>query len=105
MKADFDDDILNGYVRLDVTDSYVGMDSMAAFREKYTNLLEVSSKGFEQEDAKITMTIEEFEKADEDPESVFKRYCQDILEEAPSEHMLDLFKNALTQYEKEVAEQ
>ncbi len=105
MKADFDDDILNGYVRLDVTDSYVGMDSMAAFREKYTNLLEVSSKGFEQEDAKITMTIEEFEKADEDPESVFKRYCQDILEEAPSEHMLDLFKNALTHYEKEVAEQ
>ncbi len=104
MKADFDEDILNGYVRLDVTDSYVGMDSMAAFREKYTNLLEVSSKGFDHDDAKITMTIEEFEKADQDPESVFKRYCQDILEEAPSSHMLELFKKAVENYEKEVVE-
>lgn len=105
MKADFDEDILNGYVRLDVTDSYVGMDSMAAFHEKYSNLLEVSSKGFEHDDAKITMTIEEFERADEDPESVFKRYCQDILEETPSSHMIELFKSALINYEKEAVEQ
>lgn len=105
MKADFDEDILNGYVRLDVTDSYVGMDSMAAFREKYANLLEVSSKGFDHDDAKITMTIEEFEKADQDPESVFERYCQDILEEAPSSHMLELFKKAVENYEKEVVDE
>ena len=95
MNADFQDDIRNGYVRLDVTDSYVGMDSMAAFREKYPNLLEVVSKSFEHEDAKITMTIEEFESTDADPETVFKRYCEDILEEAPSEHMLELFRAAV----------
>ena len=95
MKADLGDDIRNGYVRLDVTDSYVGMDSMAAFREKYPNLLEVVSKSFEHEDAKITMTIEEFESTDADPEAVFKRYCEDILEEAPSEHMLELFRAAV----------
>ena len=105
MKADFDEDILDGYVRLEVTDSYVGMDSIAAFREKYKNLLEITSKGFEHDDAKITMTIEEFENADHDPESVFVRYCEDILEEAPSEHLRKLFQNALVDYEREAAEE
>ena len=104
MNADFPEDVLNGYVRLEVTDCYVGMDSIAAFREKYRNLLEISSKGFDREDGKITMTIEEFENADTDPESVFKRYCQDIFEESPSEHMISLFKQALNRYEKEVTE-
>ena len=103
MKADYDEDILNGYVRLEVTDSFVGLDSMNAFRERYKNLLEISGKSFDKEDAKITMTIEELESADKDPESVFARYCQDILEEAPSEHMMELFTNAAAKYAKEVA--
>ena len=102
MQADYDEATLNGYVRLDVTDSYVGMDSLAAFREKYQNLLEVESKGFDREDAKITMTIDEFEHAADDPETIFGRYCEDILEEAPSEHLRELFQNAWKSYEKEV---
>ena len=105
MKADYDDDIKDGYVRLEVTDSYVGMDSMAAFREKYRNLLEVTGKGFDRDDAKITMTIEEFENADTDPESVFTQYCKDILDEAPSEHLISLFKDAIEAYGKEVVEE
>lgn len=105
MKADYDDETKDGYVRLEVTDSYVGMDSMAAFREKYKNLLEVTGKGFDRDDAKITMTIEEFENADTDPESVFAQYCKDILDEAPSEHLISLFKDAIEEYEKEVVEE
>jgi exonuclease SbcD len=104
MKADLDEQILKGYVRLEVTDSYVGMDSIAAFREKYSNLLEISGKDLEQEDARITMTMEEFEQADQDPQSVFKRYCEDILEEAPGEHLMRLFNKAMENYEKEVLE-
>ena len=105
MKADFDEDTLNGYVRLEVTDSYVGLESMADFRERYRNLLEVSSKDFENDDARITMTIEELEQVDEDPESLFRRYCEDILDEAPSTHMMELFKNAIKTYEKEIVEE
>ncbi|MBR3306211.1 MAG: exonuclease SbcCD subunit D [Lachnospiraceae bacterium] len=104
MDADLEDEIKDGYVRLEVTDSYVGMDSIAAFRERYKNLLEVSGKGFERDDAKITMTIEEFENADTDPETVFAQYCKDILDEAPNEHMIALFKEALEGFEKEVVE-
>lgn len=104
MDADLDDDIKEGYVRLEVTDSYVGMDSMAAFREQYKNLLEVTGKGIDRDDAKITMTIEEFENADTDPEKVFTQYCKDILDEAPSEHLISLFKDALKEYDKGVVE-
>ena len=105
MKADYDNEIKDGYVRLEVTDSYVGLDSIAAFREKYKNLLEVSSKGFDRDDAKITMTIEELEKANTDPEAVFEQYCKDILDEVPSEHLVKLFKDALEEYKKEVVEE
>jgi len=96
MEADFDEEILRGYVKLEVTDHFVGMDSMAAFREKYTNLLELSGKGLEHEDAKITMTIEEFESAGTDPAAVFTRYCRDIMGEEPTEHMEKLFRDAVS---------
>lgn len=101
MKADYPQEVLDGYVRLEVTDCYVGMDSIALFREKYKNLIEISSKGFDRADEKITMTIDEFEQADKDPKTIFTRYCEDILEEKPSEHMMNLFDNALDKYVKE----
>ena len=104
MNAEITDDIREAFIRLEVTDSYVGMDSIALFREKYKNLLEITGKGLEREDAKITMTIEEFENADTDPEAVFARYCQDIMGETPSGHLTGLFKDALSKYVKEVTE-
>ena len=104
MKADFDDEIKDGYVRLEVTDSYVGIDSIAAFREHYKNLLEVTGKGLERDDARITMTIEELEDAGTDPETVFAQYCRDILDEAPGDHLIAMFKDALSEYEKETVE-
>lgn len=104
MKADYPQEVLDGYVRLEVTDCYAGMDSIALFREKYKNLIEITSKGFDRVDEKITMTIEEFEQADKDPKTIFTRYCEDILEEKPSEHMMKLFASALSKYEEEASE-
>lgn len=94
----------DAYVRIEVTDTYVGLDTIAAFRELYSNLLEITGKGFEKEDAKITMTIDELENASMDPEIVFDRYCKDILDEAPNKHTLDLFSKAVLAYEKEAVE-
>ncbi|MBQ7724917.1 MAG: exonuclease SbcCD subunit D [Lachnospiraceae bacterium] len=101
MRADYEDDILKGYVKLEVTDSFIGMDSIAAFRERYANLLEISGKDIEKDDVSITMTVEEFEHADTDPQSVFSQYCKDMLEEEPNEHLKDLFAEALSEFEKE----
>ncbi len=103
MAADYEEDIINGYVRLEVEDSYAGMELIAAFRERYPKLLEVAGKSLEREDASITMTIEEFEQAAADPEAVFERYCRDTLEEEPGAHLKGLFREALRKYEKGVS--
>lgn len=105
IKADYDEETLNAYIRLEVTDSYVGMDTIALFREKYRNLLEITGKGLERDDALITMTIEEFENVNTDPEAIFSQYCKDTMEEEPSSHLLKLFKAAVKCYEKEVTEE
>ena len=78
---------------------------MSAFREKYPNLLEVGGKSFEKEDSKITMTIDELEKTEDDPLTVFKRFCEDIMEESPDGHLTELFADAVREYEKGVSEE
>lgn len=105
MEADFTDDILNGYIRLEVTDSFVGVDTMASFRERYVNLIEVAGKDLEKDDSRITMTIEELDSEETDPEIVFTRYCRDIVGEKPDEHLMDLFAKAMEKYGKEAEEE
>jgi len=104
-RADFDESILDGYVRIEVEDRFAGLEIIASLKEKYKNLLEVAGKDFEKQDAKITMTIDEFDDAAGNPKGIFERYCEDILEEKPNAHMVKLFENALTEYEKEVVSQ
>ena len=59
---------------------------------------------FEKADSKITMTIEDLEKANMDPEYVFTQYCKDIAMAEPTEHMMELFNEAMSEYEREVTE-
>ena len=47
------------------------------------------------------MTISEFEDAERSPGTVFRRYCEDILEIEPDRHLEELFDNALAEYERE----
>lgn len=104
LAADFDSEIVDGYIRLEVTDAYVGMEAIALLKEKYRYLLEITGKSLEQEDARITMTVEEYEQMEHQPEEIFIRYCEDILEEQPGQHLKELFAAALAAYEKEVTE-
>ena len=105
METQYPRDILDAFVRLEISDAFVSLDTIALFREKFANLLEISGKSMEKEDAKITMTIDELERVVTDPVEVFKRYCQDIMGENPSDHILSLFKEASEKYEQEVSEQ
>ncbi len=98
---DYSRDILDAYIRLELTDTFVTLETIASFREKFINLLEVSGKSLEREDAKITMTIDELEKVVTSPVEVFVRYCQDSMNEAPSEHLIKLFNDAVEKCEKE----
>ena len=98
MKADYDESVVNGYVRLEVTDSYVGIETMAALRERYANLLEVVGKDLERADATITMTIDELSGAAGDPGTVFAQYCADTLSTEPDDHLIRLFEDSVMKY-------
>ena len=98
MKADFDESVVNGYVRLEVTDSYVGIETMASLRERYANLLEVVGKDLERADATITMTIDELSGAAGDPGTVFAQYCADTLSTEPDDHLIRLFEDSVMKY-------
>ncbi len=93
-----------GYVRLELQDIHVCAETFAALQEVYPNLLEISGKSFEQEDSQITMSLEELEQQSQDPMQVFARYFRDMNQAEPGEHLLELFKEAATDYEKEVTE-
>ncbi len=105
LRGDMDEDIRRGYVRLDVTDSYVGAELISRFREIYENPLETVGKSLEAEGSRVTMTAAEYENAAGDPESVFVRFCRDIMGREPEERWTELFGAALKEYEKEETEQ
>lgn len=95
------DRVRRGYVRAELEDVHVGIEVIGALREVYPNLLEVSGKSFEQEDAKITMSIEELEAQEQDPLQIIKRYFQDVLSVSPEGHFMEMFEKAVNDYEKE----
>lgn len=103
LNSEYEESILNGYVKLVVTDSFVGLETMSELRNKFRYLFEVEGKSFDHNDETITMTVEEYEQAYNDPEFVFSRYCEDVLKVSPSEKQKAMFLDALSEYEKELA--
>lgn len=99
MELELADEVRQGYIKLDVKDCVVGLDVIATFRGLFPNLLEIDGKSLENADAKITMTLDELESEDTDPEVVFGRYCVDMIGEEPSEHILDIFRRAYSRFE------
>ena len=91
-----------GYVRARITDRYVGLEAMASLRETYPLLLEASGLSYDREDAGVRMTLEELEREADDPQSIFRRFCEDCAGLSPAEHLLALFSEAEADYERSV---
>lgn len=91
-----------GYVRVRVTDRYVGLEAMASLRATYPLLLEASGLSYDREDAGVHMTLEELEREADDPQSIFRRFCEDCAGLSPDEHLLALFSEAEADYERSV---
>ena len=90
----------NGYVRLKVTDSHVGLELLSELRSVYPNLLEVSGKNYEGENTSVTLTPEELEKLETDPMEIFRHFCNEEIGESPSEHFMELFQAAIEDCEE-----
>ena len=90
----------NGYVRLHVTDTAIGLDLLAKLRSVYPHLLVVSGKVYEGDATTITLTMEELEQMENDPREVFRSFCREELGEEANPHFLELFEKAVRQYEE-----
>lgn len=90
----------NGYVRLNVTDTAVGMDLLSMLRQVYPHLLVVSGKNYEEGESTITLTIAELEKMESDPREVFRSFCREETGQEATPHFIDLFERAVKQSEE-----
>ena len=96
-----DEDVIRGFIRLKVTDKPVGLASLTQLREIYPLLIECESRSFESDESSITLTVEEYEEMQTDPVKVFDSFCREICDGEPSEHLRELFMNAVIMTEEE----
>ena len=89
------DEIKSGYVRLEITDQYVGLEAFSELRKVFPNLLEVSCKTYDGENSTVTLTMEELEKLETDPIEVFRHFCKEEMGMEPDEHLTGLFTAAI----------
>ena len=97
----YDEETIQGFVKLKVTDKAVGLSNLTQLREVYPNLFECESKGFEAENSTIKLTVEEYEKMHTDPVKVFESFCREICDIEPDERLKGLFDSAVMKAEEE----
>jgi len=102
LNPDCPEDVRNGYIRLVVTDSFVGLEALSEFRKIYPNLLEVCGRNYDKEDATISISVDDINRMQENPVEVFKFFCNDEIAETPSEHWIELFENAVKSVEEDI---
>lgn len=100
LMPDCDEKTQNGYLRLQVTDQYVGIETLSELRRIYPNLLEVSGKSFDGSDTTVTLTMEELEELETNPIEVFKYFCKEETDEEADDRKIELFKKAIKSTEE-----
>ena len=95
LNKEYPEEVLNGYVRLNITDQYMGLNAISELINRYPNALEFSGKTYEKGNSTISLTIEDLEKLSSDPIEVFKQFCNEIIGESADDHLQELFRNAV----------
>ena len=90
----------NGFVRLNVTDTAIGLELLSRLRQVYPHPLVVSGKAYEGDETAIALTMEELEQMENDPREVFKSFCREEMGEEATPHFLELFEKAVSRYEE-----
>ena len=90
------DEIKNGYIRLKVTDQYVGLEALSELKRVFPNVLEVSGKTFEGDTTSVTLTLDELEHLETSPINVFKYFCKEEMDLEPDDHIIKLFEDAIS---------
>ena len=103
LTGDYPDRVRNGYVRLKVTDQYVGLEALSELKKVFANPLEVSGRSFEGENTTVTLTMEELEELETNPVEVFRHFCREETDMEPDEHFIRMFEDAVRCAQEEKA--
>ena len=101
LAGEYPEEIREGYVRLNVTDTAVGLDMLSRLRQIYPNALVVAGKTYDGEDTTITLTMEQLEQMESDPAEVFKSFCREQMGQEATDHFLQLFAQAVEEADAE----
>lgn len=94
-------DVINGYVKAEVTDSVIGAETISRLKDIYPHILDWHGKMYTGSEGKTSMTLEEYEKFADDPMEVFRRFCIDKRGGEPNAHQTELFAKAVKEAENE----
>ena len=87
LHPNFDKSVRDGYVRVRVTDSYLGLEALSDLKGVYPNLIDAQGKTYESENSSVTLTVEELEAVENDPLAVFRYFCKEETDTEADEHM------------------
>lgn len=100
LNPDCPEEVRTGYVRLNVTDTALGLELLSNLRQVYPHPLVVSGKAYEGDGTSISLTMEEFEQMENDPSQVFRSFCREEMEQEATPHFVELFEKAVSRYEE-----
>lgn len=81
------------YIKIELTDSYAGLEKIDLFRNYYPNLLCLSGKSFEAENQTVTLTVDEISTLS--TEDILLKFYSEIIGEEPDEELLAWFNSAV----------
>ena len=99
LNPDCPEEVRTGYVRLNVTDTALGLELLSNLRQVYPHPLVVSGKAYEGDGTSISLTMEEFEQMENDPSQVFRSFCREEMGQEATPHVVELFEKAVSRYE------
>lgn len=100
LNPDCPEEARTGYVRLNVTDTALGLELLSNLRQVYPHPLVVSGKAYEGDGTSISLTMEEFEQMENDPSQVFRSFCREEMGQEATPHFVELFEKAVSRYEE-----
>lgn len=100
LNPDCPEEVRTGYVRLNVTDTALGLELLSNLRQVYPHPLVVSGKAYEGDGTSISLTMEEFEQMENDPSQVFRSFCREEMGQEATPHFVGLFEKAVSRYEE-----
>ena len=100
LNPDCPEEVRTGYVRLNVTDTALGLELLSRLRQVYPHPLVVSGKAYEEDGTSISLTMEEFEQMENDPSQVFRSFCREEMGQEATPHFVELFEKAVSRYEE-----